>query len=307
MRVVQVAFHLIAVLGLTFNPHSGVCAETHHEEDQQKLFNRAVSVEGPEYLQVRDAIVARGAEAVPFLKQATSDKDRTRRILAAAMLDRISQPQRNTRREELVHSAVLNAIGHITGVLSSVRAAAVAPFVSSGWLMPGMEESGPRLRDEWSEASAVPFLLEIALKGAIHRPQPQHAGRYGLMPREAGRNEAKIRYFAKHAQYCLWARCYAIALVGGLEGPDVIPVLTELLRSGKDAGVRSSAATGLANTESAHAVEPLLIALRDKDRQVREEAEHALRRITGQDFGADQSKWKAWWRQNKERLLEEKK
>ena len=43
------------------------------------------------------------------------------------------------------------------------------------------------------------------------------------------------------------------------------------------------------------AIEPLITALKDEDSTVRTNAEFALKKITGQDFGQDSMKWKKWW------------
>ncbi len=47
------------------------------------------------------------------------------------------------------------------------------------------------------------------------------------------------------------------------------------------------------------AVPALIEAIEDEDWQIREEAVVALKDITGQNFGADQSTWQAWWEENK--------
>jgi len=43
------------------------------------------------------------------------------------------------------------------------------------------------------------------------------------------------------------------------------------------------------------AVRPLILALKDPASDVRFEATRALQRISGEDYGADQAKWKRWW------------
>jgi len=305
MRFNQLVFTTTVLLGLALISESGGFAlKADKKEDVPKLFNRAIAAEGAAYLQVRDAIVARGTEAVPFLKQERSGKDRTRRILAAAILGWISEPQKSTRREELVHAALIRSQSYALDRPSSLQleAARVPRALAVG---PTGIVEGPatkdRIHDELHEGSAVPFLLELVLKGAIHRPRPEDAGKYAID--QLRPSEREVRSAADNPQYCLWTRWYAAALVGRLEGADVIPALTDLLQSSKDAGLRSSAAAGLGKTRSPYAVEPLIAALGDKDRGVRDKAGFALKKITKQEFGTDQEKWRAWWKENRERLL----
>lgn len=47
------------------------------------------------------------------------------------------------------------------------------------------------------------------------------------------------------------------------------------------------------------AVEPLIKALGDGDRQVRSRASRALQQITGQNFQENQAAWQNWWRTQK--------
>jgi hypothetical protein len=65
-------------------------------------------------------------------------------------------------------------------------------------------------------------------------------------------------------------------------------------------GMRRRAATMLGLSHQPRVVEPLIEALEDDDAQVREAAAGSLRRLTGQEFGADQAKWSQWWEENKE-------
>jgi HEAT repeat protein len=46
-------------------------------------------------------------------------------------------------------------------------------------------------------------------------------------------------------------------------------------------------------------VEPLIEALKDEDKRVTEMAAFSLARLTGQNLGYDQAKWKEWWEKNK--------
>ncbi|MDP6381359.1 MAG: HEAT repeat domain-containing protein, partial [Phycisphaerae bacterium] len=59
--------------------------------------------------------------------------------------------------------------------------------------------------------------------------------------------------------------------------------------------VRWRIAEALGEIRDARAIVHLIKALRDSDRYVRIDAAKALIRITGQNFGQDQEKWKEWW------------
>lgn len=50
------------------------------------------------------------------------------------------------------------------------------------------------------------------------------------------------------------------------------------------------------------AIEPLIMALSDKDGRVRWRVSEALRKITHENFGEDQAKWLVWWKNNKGKL-----
>ena len=308
MRVTRIVLSLTLFVSFVLVLQNRVSAQVGNEkEDLQKLFDRAVAAEGLEYAQLRDAIVARGVEAVPFLKQKCSDKDRTHRILAAAMLSWINEPQENKRREELVHQVLVwvHSRHFRSGMLTSVGAEALGPY-SRGH---ARGEGRIELEDELHEVSAVPFLLELVLKGVIGRPRPEDAERYTY--RRSKPTERSILVAAKNPKYCLWARWYATALVGGLQGADVIPVLTDLLQSNKSYELRACAATGLRRTKRLDVVEPLIAALADEMSAVRRSARYALVKITGEDYGwqdidQQQGKYRTWWKQNKARLLKEK-
>lgn len=65
--------------------------------------------------------------------------------------------------------------------------------------------------------------------------------------------------------------------------------------------VRFKAAIALGNIKDTRAIEPLIEALKDKDSGVQENAVEALRKITGEKFGEDPTKWSDWWEKNKAR------
>jgi hypothetical protein len=86
----------------------------------------------------------------------------------------------------------------------------------------------------------------------------------------------------------------AIAL--GDLGPEAVPALMQALDD-EASLVRGDAAYSLGKVGPAalEAVPALIRLLGDEDEHVRRAAEHALKAITGQDFGQDADAWQAWW------------
>ena len=62
--------------------------------------------------------------------------------------------------------------------------------------------------------------------------------------------------------------------------------------------IRQRAARILGSLKDPAAVEALIEALEDRDREVRSAAAGALREITGQDLGSDPAAWRRWQRTN---------
>ena len=60
---------------------------------------------------------------------------------------------------------------------------------------------------------------------------------------------------------------------------------------------------GADHKQIAHAVEILISAIEKGGDQTAKTALAELKRLTGQDFGPDHAKWKAWWAENRERFL----
>ncbi len=67
-------------------------------------------------------------------------------------------------------------------------------------------------------------------------------------------------------------------------------------------GVRQYAAECLGNLEDTRAVAPLIAALEDENIWVRNYASRALEIITGKYLGRKSAKWQIWWRENKDHL-----
>jgi HEAT repeat protein len=85
----------------------------------------------------------------------------------------------------------------------------------------------------------------------------------------------------------------------------VSPLIIILLRD-KDPEVRLNAACALGKIENRLAILPLIIALKDKESNVRKWALSALVELTQQDFGQDPVKWREWWEKNRDRIYKER-
>jgi HEAT repeat protein len=75
--------------------------------------------------------------------------------------------------------------------------------------------------------------------------------------------------------------------------------LAEWLKS-ENPMLRAAAAEHLDKFRDRQAIELLLGALGDKDASVRDMAAQSLRRVTGEGFGAEPSRWREWWEKNKD-------
>jgi len=89
----------------------------------------------------------------------------------------------------------------------------------------------------------------------------------------------------------------ALGMIGP-EAKDAIPALINLLED-EDEFVRLSTTVALGDIGAQEAVPALINALKDEDFMVRNFAAESLTKITGEDFGEDQSKWQQWWEENK--------
>jgi hypothetical protein len=81
-------------------------------------------------------------------------------------------------------------------------------------------------------------------------------------------------------------------------GEPAVGALTAALKDDRQP-VRFYVVTSLGEIASVGAVEGLITALADKDDFVRKTAADHLATITGEHFGPDHAKWKAWWTTNK--------
>ncbi|MFP4057659.1 MAG: HEAT repeat domain-containing protein [Candidatus Brocadiia bacterium] len=105
-----------------------------------------------------------------------------------------------------------------------------------------------------------------------------------------------------------WAlRASAAQALGRLNDPRAVEPLVALLtvKWDRDSAVRLEAVWALGLLRDPRAVEPLIATLKDDvDPRVREEADDALRAITGQDFSRNSPReWQDWWAEHKEQWL----
>jgi len=148
---------------------------------------------------------------------------------------------------------------------------------------------------EIGSEEVVPALIE-ALEGddsAIWRGAAEALGKIGT--KEAV--SALIRALEDEVHY---VRSYAAKALGeiGSEAKEAVPALIEALED-EDLYVRRGAALALGKIGTKEAVPALIRALEDENSMVCYLAAGALKKITGQNFGKDQSKWQQWWEENK--------
>lgn len=89
----------------------------------------------------------------------------------------------------------------------------------------------------------------------------------------------------------------ALEAAGQIRGMVLDRWLVQL--KGENVLQRRYAASMLAASRQTKAIEALIDALADSDAGVRDNAAGSLQRMTGQNHGADQAKWRAWWEENK--------
>ena len=68
--------------------------------------------------------------------------------------------------------------------------------------------------------------------------------------------------------------------------------------------VRERAVDWLCKIKDARSIEPLILALNDRDSDIQEKALKGLKEITGKAFGQDSERWKGWWVNNRTTLTE---
>jgi hypothetical protein len=94
-------------------------------------------------------------------------------------------------------------------------------------------------------------------------------------------------------------RQQAAMALGNINDPRAVEPLISILKD-EHHFVRWMAVNSLGKIMDTRAVEPLIDSLDDEDSDIQRKAEEVLEKITGQDLGPDQEKWKKWWDKNKD-------
>ncbi len=139
----------------------------------EEQFAQALRAKGPEYVTIRDTIVEKGTAALAFLSQRLADPDWHTRLLAEAMLLRISDPQRCRYYGELLLVPTVRAGWMREGPVPTLAAAArgvVPPEYRCVVGVRRMRGRVPLVSGPLQEASAVPFLAELLMKASLTQP-----------------------------------------------------------------------------------------------------------------------------------------
>jgi hypothetical protein len=101
------ALTIMACLGIPCPVNAQVAAE---ERPFAILFQAAVKAEGQRYHSLREQIVQRAEEAMPFLNEQSKSADLDTRVTARAMLSWIEEPEMNWERTVLMAEIVASAL-----------------------------------------------------------------------------------------------------------------------------------------------------------------------------------------------------
>jgi hypothetical protein len=99
-------------------------------------------------------------------------------------------------------------------------------------------------------------------------------------------------------------RCEAVITLGTIGSPEAVEPIVRKSLVDPDARVRGNAACALGLIRDRRAVEPLILAMRENQRDpaIVNAVKFGLREITGQDFGGSYTTWKSWWEEQKQPL-----
>ena len=151
-------------------------AEDGPSEPVEALFAQALEAEGEDYVEIREAIVRNGTEALPFLGQRSADEDWHSRSLAEAMAGRITDPMRYRHYEEVMRVAVKKrVVSTVIPLEFVVVARPTGPGVVARLLGgPGqrMDGSDYRVIRGITEKAVMPFLIEVLVKSCTTRLPP---------------------------------------------------------------------------------------------------------------------------------------
>ena len=91
---------------------------------------------------------------------------------------------------------------------------------------------------------------------------------------------------------------YAVDIMAKMQDPATTKALIGMLAD-QNAHVRSRIVGALKYSKDPAAVDALITELNDRETYIRNDAATALKRITGQSFGADANKWREWQAKSK--------
>jgi HEAT repeat protein len=89
--------------------------------------------------------------------------------------------------------------------------------------------------------------------------------------------------------------------LGRMKDPRAITPLIDALETAKHILLQTSIASALGQFKDPRVIKPLIDLLGAQHPFVRGGAARALKQVTGENFGQDQSKWLEWWSKNQKR------
>jgi HEAT repeat protein len=227
------------------------------------LFSVMLRSQGEEYVSARDEMLRREPEAADVLKSKLADPDWHVRIIAEAALDRMSRPQAYDQYAANIAYAVTTASHMRPGAFRGLTA-----------LFMGRRPSAiGRPLKSLDSISAVPFLIEVLVKGSWRPTLEQRPATASQTPAATRLRESLVQ---EHAQV---GQCLAALCLGALNDPRAVEPLVEMTVAGEFPWLRAKSASALGWTGRAQAVAPLLKALGDEAPEVRASAAGALGEI----------------------------
>ncbi len=91
------------------------------------------------------------------------------------------------------------------------------------------------------------------------------------------------------------ARANAASVMYQIGDQKLLEALALALQKDSSTRVRRASATSLGSWPNRQAVDPLILALGDREPNVRKDAVAALQKISQQNFGEDAARWREWW------------
>lgn len=133
----------------------------------KRSFERAVQASSQDYLNIRDAITAKGPSALSLLKEKASDPDWHVRVLAEAMIGRVENPERYAIYEYRLITPISNSGGYQKVTFYSLERATTRAYVNSD--VDILHFLANRVHRKANLGAGGPCYAEIALKGSLLR------------------------------------------------------------------------------------------------------------------------------------------